>query len=103
MQLDQALDHGEAEAGALELPVDAAVQLLEGAKQPQLVRGRDADARVDDGEFHLLVHTRHVDADGAALGRELHRVREQVVDDLPELAAIGLDGSIPGRDGLRHA
>ena len=54
VQLGQELHHGEAEARALELPCEPAVDLAEGPEQPLQIVRRDADARVRDADLQKL-------------------------------------------------
>ena len=57
-----------------------------------VIGGVDADAVIDDRDPHFVFTAASGrDGDGAALGRELHGVREQVDENLVELARIGLD------------
>src|SRR5438552_3295210 len=50
--------------------------------------GRDANAGVPYNDLRMGVGTLHLDAHRAALGGELDRVREQVLDDLMETSRI---------------
>ena len=83
---------GEAETRAAVLSTGRPVRLLEGLEDELLLLRRDADARVADGErdharallLRRLLH-RHRDA---ALGGELERVRQEVLQDLLETADV---------------
>jgi hypothetical protein len=55
VQVGQQLDHREAEAGALELSGEAAVDLAEGPEQLLETRRRDADAAVGDADLEELL------------------------------------------------
>ena len=76
MQLHQPLGERQAQAGALKLAIELAVDLAERRQRRRNVFGRDADTAV----AHLDHHTAcgigaHLDGDAVAGGRELHRVR----------------------------
>ena len=51
----------------------------------------DAGPGVGDGHPHLAVDLRRADVDRAPGGRELHGVREQVEDHLPDPALVAVD------------
>src|ERR1051326_6155388 len=78
VQLDEALRQRETQPSpfARALPTDLA-ELLEDLL---LILGRDADARVAHRDAHGAVLARRGDLDAAAIRREFHRVREQVVE-----------------------
>src|SRR5579883_3610090 len=91
MQLDEALDEGEAEPRP-RLPRlrIAALEFLEDAR---LVLARDADAIVGDDERHLLGLAAGGEADGAAGRREFDGVRDEVEERLLEAPLIRGDGA----------
>ena len=105
-QLGQLAADGEAEARAAVLAAGAGVGLLEGLEHDLLLLDRDADAGVGDLEGHHRARLveRHVvgapaglgrhDAQAhAALGGELQRVAEQVLQDLLQALGIGDDAA----------
>ena len=96
MQLDDALDQRQAEAGAgaPRLGPARALELLEDAL---VVFRRDADAGVGDGEQRGLVLDPAGDGDGAARRRELDGVGDQVAQRLLEPALVDLDRAQIGR------
>ena len=97
----EAAADGEPEPGALAMPARIG-DLLERLEHPLRLLRRDPDAGVGDfeaehdaslvagGVIGLLVRV-GTERDGAA-GRELHRVREEVEEDLPEPPLVGMDG-----------
>src|SRR6266852_2190633 len=74
MQAREAAGQREAEAGALLLPVDAGVNLLELMEDACLVGDRDPDARIGDGDLDRIGEAPARDADQAPRGRELDGV-----------------------------
>src|SRR5437016_1410974 len=92
VQLDQAAADRQAEAGAAVLARERVLDLVEGLADPRQLVRRDADAavRYGDGEAAALLEPR-VERDGAALGRELDRVGQEIEQDLLDRARIGLD------------
>src|SRR5712692_9452746 len=90
MQLDEFLRQRQPEAGALFGPLTC-LRLLELFEDPRLIVRRDADAGVAYRDPHLVVDRPRLDLDRATLTCELHRVSEQVEEDLPDLALVGLD------------
>src|SRR5581483_2023972 len=88
---------GETEAGALIALGELAFHLLERpAKLPQRV-GRDADAAVGNRDEHVIAGAPAANSDATALGRELHRIGEEIERDLFERATISAQMQI-GRD-----
>ena len=75
--------------GALLLHRPAAA-LLERLEDQLLVLGRNPDPRVADGHHQLAGLPSCAQRDGATGGSELHRVAEQVDDDLLEAELVGL-------------
>ena len=92
---------GEAQAGAAVLAVGPAVGLAEGLEDHVLLFGRDADALIGDAEADRALHRAgHRPQHHLALVGELERVRQQVLQDLANAAAVGLDAfRHPGLDG----
>jgi hypothetical protein len=78
----------QARAGLPDRPVADLLELLE---HPELVVLGDADPCVDDVHPDDVGHRLRRDRDRATLGGELDRVGEEVVEDLPEPAAIGVE------------
>src|SRR5262245_50707279 len=56
-----------------------------------LILWSDADSRVADGDLHKSILWLSADINPPTFGRELDRIRQQVQDDLPDLALIRLD------------
>src|ERR1700722_5903988 len=106
MELGEQLDHGQAEAGPLELSRQAAVDLTEWPEEARQSVRRDTDPAIGDTDLEKLLalafgqgkgpalpragqladgvarYPAGVQGDLAAVDRELHGVRQQVVDDL---------------------
>src|SRR5690606_27059058 len=115
VQFREQLDHGQAQARALELARQPAVHLAEWREQQIHALGRDADTVVGDGNPDelrdvrigcvetpalpvtgqlsniLLRDPRCLQYDLPAFVAELHGVRQQVVYDLLHLALVQLD------------
>jgi len=72
------------------LPLRGA-DLTELLEQRLLILRRDPDARVRHRDLCRPVRQARAHADPAALGRELHGVREQVQQDLFHLALVRMD------------
>src|SRR5215471_621253 len=90
VELDQPFREREPEPGAVAL-LEADFRLLELLEDPLVVLGRDSRPGIRHGHEHLAVHPRRGDADVPARRRELHRVREQVEDDLAQAALVSVD------------
>src|SRR5262245_12322858 len=90
VHLDEAFRKGEPEAGPLAL-LGASFRLLKLLEDAIQILGGDARAAVGDRNPHLAVHPRRADVDLAALRSELHGVREQIEDDLPDPALVSRD------------
>ena len=112
--MSQLAADGEAQAGAAVLARRAGVGLLEGFEDDPLLLGGNADAGVGDRELdHLLglrqhrvigrpaEHRRPDVQAHAALRRELHGVRQQVLDDLHEALGVGDHGAAQPRIEIR--
>ena len=78
------------EAGPLALP-DPRLALLELLEDPLPILGSDARAGVGDRDPDLAVDSRRAHVDLPAGRRELHRVREQVEDDLLDPSLVAVD------------
>ncbi len=98
-QLDQATADGEAQPGAAVAPVRGVLDLHERLEHGLLLRLRDADAGVADGEAQAhrpvfpvfpVAHATHRDAHFPFVG-ELDRVADGVEEDLVELAAVAFN------------
>src|SRR5712692_4361896 len=90
VQFDESFREREPEASALAL-LRADVGLLELLEDPLPVFGRNARASVGHRHLHLTVDLRRGYHDAASLRRELHRVREQVEDDLAQPPLVAFD------------
>ena len=86
MQLDQALDQGQAEP-SFRSPL-AAREFLENSG---LIRRRDADPGIGDGQQQLTSRRIGLDADRTAGRGEFDRIGNQVEERLLEAALVGLD------------
>src|SRR4051812_45732411 len=91
VHLDEALRKREPEAGALLLP-GTGLRLLKLLEDAVEILGGDARPGVGHGNPHLAVVLRGGDIDQPARRRELHGVREQVEDHLPNASFISRDG-----------
>ena len=82
----------QAQAGAAVLAAGGAVGLAEGLEDQVLLLGRDADAacRAPRSAMRPSAPRAHVQRHAAVLG-ELDRVRQQVLQDLLEALAVGVD------------
>src|SRR5581483_1250734 len=90
LQLHQAAGERQPEPGAL-FAHGGAAELLERLEDPLLFRGRDADPGVRDDDLHHALDQPRRGVHASTLGRELHRVGEQVVEHLAELPLVGVD------------
>src|SRR5437879_5100556 len=88
VQLDELAREGEAKPGALVLLGVVRPDLPELLEHDLDVFAGDADAGVGHRHFHLAVQALRADLDAPALGRELHRVRQEVEEDLLDLALV---------------
>ncbi len=115
VQFGEQLHHRQPQAGAFEFSRQPAVDLAEGHEQPLQSVRRDADAAVGDAQLEKLgelVGGQREAASGAGAGqaahagarhaagahghpaavrRELHRVGQQVIEDLLHLASVRLN------------
>src|SRR4051812_1153599 len=87
LQLDELLRDGESESGPGSVH-DALVQPFEHAEYPLSLVRRDPDALVRDLEAQVLVLYGDREPYDAALAGELHRIREQVEEDLSDPARV---------------
>src|SRR2546423_1167244 len=101
---DDALADGEADARAL-VAVDR-VQPVEGPEDPARLIGREADAVVGDREPAPAVARLRADAhDRAPAVGELHRVADEVLDELAQPPRVALDAGqrVGGHPRARRA
>ena len=98
----RAIDEAEARPAA---PHTRPVGLVEALEDAVTVGRRDADAMVDDGNLHGVGGMADEDPDLAPVGAELHRVVDEVDDDLAQARLVAADLGDPGlhRHGQRHA
>jgi hypothetical protein len=82
MQLDQALDQGQAQAEATLRAVRRAFGLGEQVEHVRAQLGRDADPGIADDDKHAIGVDLGAQPDGAAGGCVLGRVVEQVGENL---------------------
>src|SRR5690606_15605874 len=82
MQLDEALDNRQAETGAA--AAAAIGTRLEATEHGVEDFGRHARPVIMDGEFDADLQPPAGKPDGGAVRRIVHRVAEQIVEDLPD-------------------
>lgn len=83
-------DH-QPQPDALRILIGRVLQFAERVKQLRLVLNRYAQPRVADGQLcHLVVGDLAADSDHS-IGGELHRVAEQVYQNLPDLHWVAVD------------
>ena len=97
VQLGQRAGDGEAETGALVALRELGLDLLEGPAELAERVLRDADAGVLDKDVDGVAGKPRAHRDAAALGRELHRVVEEVDEDLVQRALVGRHGGVGQR------
>src|SRR5439155_7387851 len=90
VQLDESFGQRQSEACPFPL-VGAGLRLLELLEDPFLILGCDAGPRVGNQYAHLTVEPRRLEIDVPARRRELHRVRKEVEDHLPNPPLVALD------------
>ena len=91
VELDEVADDREAEAQAAERPRARRVGLPEALEEVGEELGRDAPARVANGQLEVGVHALQPDVDAPALGRELDRVGDEVPHHLLQPFRISPD------------
>ena len=91
MQLDHRAGDGEAEARTLVAAGHLQRDLRERPPEPRQGRARDADAAVLDEDVDVLPRPSGADRDPPVGRRELHRVLQQVDQDLLERRRVGQD------------
>ena len=89
MALDDRARDDEAEARAGDCAPPRARGAVEAGEQLAELLGRHADARVGDLDPQRAVAVRGRQRHRAAARRELERVRDEVVEDLPEPRGVG--------------
>src|SRR5690349_1327255 len=92
MQLDEFLNKGEADAGALITAPTRLFDLVEALEYARKLVGRNASTRIRDGDLDGVPGVAHGYCDGA-FERELEGVGEQVEDDLLPHLPIDVDQS----------
>ena len=92
MQLDECLDHRQAQARTARAPSEAALHLSERRHCRRDVVGSHAHARVAHGDHELATgfHAR-LNIDAAAIGGELDRVGNKIDQRLLELSGIAAE------------
>src|SRR5205814_1082510 len=105
VELDEVADDREAEAQAAERPRARRVGLPEAFEEVGEELGRDAPARVANGQLEVGVHALQPDVDAPALGRELDRVGDEVPHRLLQPFRISPDQLDPriGVSGVRSS
>src|SRR5581483_12033505 len=89
---DELLADVEAEPGAADPSRHVGVEAVELVEDSPLLRVRNPEPLVADGEPYVLPLTRDLDLDDAAVGRVLDGVVEEVDEHLPDLVRIARDG-----------
>ena len=92
MALDDRLRDRQAQADAGDRRLLGRLGAVEALEQTALVGLGDAQAGVGHLDHHAVAAVDHAHVDAAAGGRELERVRDQVVERLPQPARVALDG-----------
>src|SRR5262245_21830947 len=92
VQLHELLRERQPEPGALLLAGVVSPDLAELLEDRRLILGRDPDPRVADGDRDAVVGRCGNEADPAALRGELHRVGQEVQQDLLHLPLVHDDG-----------
>ena len=90
MQLREAPHQRKPDAQAALRAVERPRALYERLEDARRELGRHADPRIGDTEQRLVAFASDRHGDGAAFGRELERVAEQVADDLLDARRIGV-------------
>src|SRR5256714_1570197 len=112
MQLGERPHQRQADPEAALRAVQRALALDEQAEDLRQHVAGDADALVLDPEHGIVALARRPHADGAAGRRVLHRVADEVQDDLLHAHGVGIDADVlelglddvaaPGRSGAQH-
>jgi hypothetical protein len=99
VQLHQVANERQAESEPGVAPRRPAVGLLESLEHVGQHVGSDALPAIADGDLDVRAHPMQLDLDAAFPRGELHRVDEQVPDDLLEPVRVAGD---PERAGIEH-
>src|SRR5689334_15348964 len=92
MRLDEALDDGKSEAGALVGRGDVVPALAEILEHPLLIVGRNSHARIGNAETYAAVGSGACeDRHDTALRCEFYRVGEEVEENLLDRALVAID------------
>src|SRR5262245_18044495 len=91
MQLDELLGQGKPKSSSFSLVSVVTSDLAKFLKDLCLVFRRDPDPGVTDGDFHRTIGLPGVNADPAALRRELHCVGKKVEKYLLDLALVAYE------------
>src|SRR6266487_2810453 len=97
VELDEPLRQGEPEAGPLARAFAGSSNLLKLLEDLSEILWGDADAAVADRHLDLAISSARAHGDRAAIRGELHGVRQQVEEDLADLALVGDDRAEVGR------
>ena len=89
MEFHEPLRQRQAEPGAFTLLSVVPPDLAELLEDSRLILGRDPDAGVADGDFGIVACPNRADLDPSPVRGELHRVGEEVEEDLADLAFVG--------------
>src|SRR3546814_774708 len=95
VQFDKASYQRQAEPGALIRPGEVALDLIEGLEHACQMPVGNADAGIGDGDRDpALAAPRGANRDPSARGGELDRVRQEVDQDLAEIALVAAEVQI---------
>src|ERR1700693_2067244 len=99
-------DHRETDSGALYVAALRGLALVKRFEYAVAFFGRNAGSAVHDIQYQLLPLTAGVNRDRAASRREFDGIRQEIVEDETNFAAIGTGGEIRDldveSDPLRH-
>src|SRR5262245_42719391 len=94
LQLDEPLDQVQTEANPGHIASRRRIALPEHVEDMGQEVFRDAAPGVGNPDFELSIDNRAAGRHGATCRRELHRVREQVPEHLPEPMRVGKDRGV---------
>src|SRR5450631_471710 len=106
MRVHELRDHRKADPGALHMPALHGLALVERFEDAVAFFGRNAGSAVHDVQYQLLALAAGVNRDRAAARGEFDGIRQEIIEDETNLAAIGARGEILDldveTDTLRH-
>src|ERR1700675_4872676 len=106
MRVHELRDHREADSGALHMAALRGFALVKRFEYAVAFLGRNAGPAVHDVQYQLLTLTAGVNRDRAAARGEFDGIRQEIIEDETNFAAIGTGGEIRDldveSDPLRH-